>query len=185
MKAISLLQPWASLVVLGYKKIETRSWNTKYRGEVLIHASLGKKKSAIELAQYNPIFYNALQTEVEFHGFDDLPFGAIIGKVNITGTVLIQTLFGQTIVEPEDLSKTEEAFGEYKDGRFAWLLSDPVHFKKITPFKGSLNIWNFDEQICLKCGCTDDNACMGKLLGPCWWAGTNLCSHCAKGIEKL
>ncbi len=39
MKAISILQPWASLVALGHKKIETRSWNTKYRGELLIHAS--------------------------------------------------------------------------------------------------------------------------------------------------
>lgn len=39
MKVISLLQPWASLVILGHKKIETRSWNTKYRGDLLIHAS--------------------------------------------------------------------------------------------------------------------------------------------------
>ncbi len=45
MKVISLLQPWASLVVMGYKKCETRSWNTKSRGTLLIHASLGKKFS--------------------------------------------------------------------------------------------------------------------------------------------
>ena len=42
MTVISLLQPWAQLVVLGAKKIETRSWNTAFRGELLIHASLGK-----------------------------------------------------------------------------------------------------------------------------------------------
>jgi activating signal cointegrator 1 len=43
MKAISLLQPWATLVVMGVKTIETRSWQTPHRGELLIHASLGKK----------------------------------------------------------------------------------------------------------------------------------------------
>lgn len=43
MKVISIMQPWATLIVLGHKKIETRSWNTKYRGEILIHASAGKK----------------------------------------------------------------------------------------------------------------------------------------------
>lgn len=39
MKVISLRQPWALLVVLGHKKIETRSWKTTYRGDLLIHAS--------------------------------------------------------------------------------------------------------------------------------------------------
>lgn len=39
MKVISLLQPWATLAVIGQKKIETRSWSTKYRGPLLIHAS--------------------------------------------------------------------------------------------------------------------------------------------------
>ena len=43
-KVLSLIQPWASLAVLGHKKIETRSWNTKYRGELFIHASSKKNK---------------------------------------------------------------------------------------------------------------------------------------------
>jgi len=38
-KALSLYQPWAWLVVNGYKKIENRKWHTRYRGSVLIHAS--------------------------------------------------------------------------------------------------------------------------------------------------
>lgn len=39
MKALSLTQPWASLVAIGAKRIETRSWSTSYRGLVAIHAS--------------------------------------------------------------------------------------------------------------------------------------------------
>jgi hypothetical protein len=40
MKALSLHQPWASLIGLGVKTIETRSWSTKYRGPLAVHASL-------------------------------------------------------------------------------------------------------------------------------------------------
>ena len=39
MKAISLLQPWATLVSIGAKRVETRSWRTDYRGPIAIHAS--------------------------------------------------------------------------------------------------------------------------------------------------
>ena len=39
MKAISVKQPWASLIISGIKDIENRKWKTNYRGRVLIHAS--------------------------------------------------------------------------------------------------------------------------------------------------
>ena len=39
MKCLSLWQPWASLVVIGAKRFETRSWPTNYRGPLLIHAA--------------------------------------------------------------------------------------------------------------------------------------------------
>ncbi|WP_245839042.1 ASCH domain-containing protein [Yersinia kristensenii] len=42
MKALSIRQPWAWLIVNGYKDIENRTWNTKCRGPVLIHASTAK-----------------------------------------------------------------------------------------------------------------------------------------------
>ncbi len=45
MKAISLLQPWATLVMMGVKTIETRNLGTKYQGPILMHASQGKAGS--------------------------------------------------------------------------------------------------------------------------------------------
>lgn len=39
MKALSIRQPWAWLIVNGYKDIENRTWRTDYRGKLLIHAS--------------------------------------------------------------------------------------------------------------------------------------------------
>ena len=44
MKVLSIKEPWASLIMNGTKRIETRSWKTKYRGEIYIHASLSKAK---------------------------------------------------------------------------------------------------------------------------------------------
>lgn len=41
MKALSIMQPWAWLIVNGFKAVENRSWNTNFRGPLLIHA--GKK----------------------------------------------------------------------------------------------------------------------------------------------
>jgi len=66
MKALSLKQPWAELIVSGRKTIEIRKWNTHFRGEFLIHASKNTNKKA--------------ETE---HGFQDLPTGCIVGKAKL------------------------------------------------------------------------------------------------------
>jgi hypothetical protein len=50
-KALSIRQPWAWLIVNGYKDIENRSWNTKYRGRVLVHASKGMTLADYESAK--------------------------------------------------------------------------------------------------------------------------------------
>jgi hypothetical protein len=154
MKVISLLQPWASLVVIGSKQIETRSWNTKYRGPILIHASKKYSKVQMKLA-------------VEFnmkHGaglgfFEELPTGQIIGSVNLVETFSTESVFAgaggivftknSTVVVDKELrmvniTKAEEAFGDYSPARYGWLLSDPVLFKTGIPAKGSLGIWEYN-----------------------------------------
>lgn len=51
MRALTLTQPWAWLVVHGRKDIENRKWNTSFRGEFLIHAAKGMRKADYEAAQ--------------------------------------------------------------------------------------------------------------------------------------
>lgn len=94
MKVISLTQPWASLWVRGYKKIETRSWQIKnpetlkqiLREGLLVHASvtrkLGKKPNQIDCMQLcmQPYFYECIGG---MRGYYELPFGAIIGMVKL------------------------------------------------------------------------------------------------------
>lgn len=48
MKVITIKQPWATLIMQGYKRFEFRSWQTKYRGDLLIHAGKGRDKEAVK-----------------------------------------------------------------------------------------------------------------------------------------
>lgn len=133
MKALSLLQPWASLVIMGAKTIETRSWQTTYRGELLIHASSGKSGALI--AQEDPF-------KKYIADFNSLPFGAIIGKVNLVDIIPVDALpLSNRIINK--LSLEERAFGDYTKSRFAWLLEDAEMFENIIPVRGSLGLWNF------------------------------------------
>jgi len=133
MKTLSLLQPWASLVVMGVKKIETRSWKTDYRGPLLIHASLGKKGSLLSAEAPFKKFIKA---------FKSLPFGSVIGVVLLEDVVPVEHLL-LSDHELASLTMEEKAFGDYSKGRYAWLLTDPKIFDHPIPFKGTLGLWEF------------------------------------------
>lgn len=70
MKVLTIKQPWATLIMQGDKRFEFRSWQTKYRGDLLIHAGKGIDKEAMKrLERYLP---------------EELPYGKILGKVKIS-----------------------------------------------------------------------------------------------------
>lgn len=137
MKVLSLLQPWATLVVIGAKKIETRSWATQHRGELLIHASMGKSGA---LLAAEPPFTKYISN------FNELPFGAIIGQVWLEEVIQMERLFlsGARI---NQLTLEEKAFGDYSPKRYAWMLHNPIQFNSPIPAKGSLNLWEYDGEI--------------------------------------
>ena len=149
-KVISILQPWASLVVLGHKKIETRSWNTKYRGELLIHASARKIK--VDECTYN--LWGHLSKVMSSDEYLKLPYGAVIGKVNLVDVIESELVMDDRsegyYIERNCRSyewvftEQELAFGDYSPNRYCWLLSDPVLFDKPIPAKGQLGIWNWE-----------------------------------------
>ena len=60
MKAISLWQPWATLIAVGAKRLETRSWESRYQGELAIHAAKRWTADEQDLIQASP-FREALQ----------------------------------------------------------------------------------------------------------------------------
>lgn len=83
MRAISIRQPWAWLIVNGHKDIENRDWSTTYRGPVLVHASktLTQKHHRELTAQLLEQF------GIQIPAFDELLRGGIVGQVDITGCV--------------------------------------------------------------------------------------------------
>jgi hypothetical protein len=141
MKAISLWQPWASLIVSGAKKIETRSWNTNIRGRVAIHASQKRDRMSLEMMD-TPEFQDGLKVyDTSGRGkvwISDiaLTFGCIVGTVEIIDSLPIHELIGTKYDIPR-----ERAFGDWREGRWGWILQNPILFKKPIPAKGAQGFW--------------------------------------------
>ncbi len=87
MKALSIRQPWAWLIVNGYKDIENRSWNTKFRGPVLIHAS-SKRPTVAEVKAARSILEQTHGWEValKMPSPEHFELGGFVGIATITGT---------------------------------------------------------------------------------------------------
>jgi hypothetical protein len=81
-KALSIRQPWAWLIVNGHKDIENRSWTTRFRGEILVHASKGMTQD-----EYLEADIIAAENGVTIPPFKELERGGIVGKVTITDCV--------------------------------------------------------------------------------------------------
>jgi activating signal cointegrator 1 len=124
-KAISLPQPWASLIPMGLKQHETRSSATSYRGPLLICSA--KKTSAQQQQIYAQIFYKYqiyLAETDNWLDWDDLPRGCAVSLVNLTDCIPMTPTFINE--QPE----TEIDCGDWQVGRFAWKLEN---VRRITP----------------------------------------------------
>ena len=130
MKALSLFQPWATLVILGIKGWETRTWKPSglVIGErIAIHAAKGWTSDEIECA-LELASLNILPPDT------DLPRGAIIGTVRFTG-------YRPTAdMHPGEI---EALLGDYTPGRFAWGLADPHEYVRPIPARGALGLWDW------------------------------------------
>lgn len=143
MKAISLIQPYATLIMLGYKALETRSWQTSHRGNLVIHASAGKPDWARQVCETD--FY--IRAALDKHGlsFADLPRGAVLGTVGVRGMhVIDQQLISR-------LSPMELACGDYRmPGRFAWELFAPVALPAPIACRGALSVWEVPQEVAVQ-----------------------------------
>lgn len=88
MKALSLWQPWATLIAVGAKTFETRSWSTDYRGPLLIHAS--KNTDGLYAARTYP-FRDAL-LKAGYERPDDLPLGICIALCDLVTVVPVESV---------------------------------------------------------------------------------------------
>lgn len=147
-KALTILQPWASLIALGAKRIETRSWYTSYRGPMAIHA--GRSRKFINIAHQEP-FFSALKTISQPIGDCPLPIDVLlpVGEVvAVCRLVNCKEIDNTTLhpwrFNPEELSEQEKAFGDFTLGRYAWILEDVRMLPEPIPAKGRLGLWNWE-----------------------------------------
>lgn len=143
MRCITLMQPWATLVALGAKKIETRSWRTPYRGPLAIHAAKSFPKWAREIC-LEPDFAVEL-------GPDTLPLGTIVATCRLVACIPTRELQENRVIQVDPvarcpdfyLDETERRFGDYAPGRWAWLLADVEPEPAPVPAKGALGLWEW------------------------------------------
>jgi len=127
MKALTVREPWASLIINGYKKYEFRSWKTNYRGKILIHSGQNIEKNNIKrFEKYNLEYIS----------------GAIIGEVELTDCVLVDENLEKKLIKdnPEVYKKTDNP------RKYAWKFDKIVKYNNPIFVKGQLGLWNYDEK---------------------------------------
>jgi hypothetical protein len=134
-KAVSLWQPWASLVAFGIKFHETRHWTTNYRGPLAICAArvVDTVGAPEELCQ------RVLGRD----WVNTVPTGAVVAIVNLTG------------VKPADQVETtqdDRMAGNFSAGRFAWVLEDVQRLDQPIPIVGRQGLFNWTVPEVLKVG---------------------------------
>jgi hypothetical protein len=147
MKALTLTQPWATLVAIGAKTVETRSWETNYRGPLAIHAAKGYPRHCQNLI-YVPSFDEALSKG----GYPKheaitrpLPLGAVVATAELIGCHQIGTdvQSGTSLFTLIDRPDAEFPFGDYRAGRWAWVLDNIKKLEHPIPAKGMLGLWEW------------------------------------------
>jgi hypothetical protein len=142
MKALTIKQPWASLIVEGIKDIENRTWRTNFRGRIYVHCS---KPTKFDVQMTDPQTIAAMP--VLKQAFDGtMAFGAIIGEVDIIDCVLnhssIWAEHKATKIKTVDGVKTEVEVPVWN-----WVLANPVKYDKpILNVKGALSFWEFNRE---------------------------------------
>lgn len=131
MKAITLWQPWASLVALGHKSFETRSWGTSYRGPILIHAA----KKHLGPDNLSGTFKKTLRHVDTTGELNRPPLGVVVALADLAWVKPSEriALF--------EMGSYEKIFGDFSDGRFAWKLLNVRRLARPIPARGMQRLW--------------------------------------------
>lgn len=127
MKVITIKQPFASLIAEGYKLYEFRTWKTKYRGEIFIHAGKGVDKKAMQKFAHLHLQY---------------PCGAIIAKANLVDCIPIHQEEREMLRQKDPLVYGSIITHTEWEG-FGFQLENIQKIKPI-PINGKLSLWDYE-----------------------------------------
>lgn len=195
MRAVTVHQPWATLIAIGAKTIETRSWATRYRGPLAIHAAAYGRSvtrwgadgtrttlGGYTIQRYGPTLY---MTGDRHPGPTALPLGAVVATCELVDVVPIHEQFcghagevaGQAVaivhwpvdyltpalalIDPNGSGVSDKPvkvtdaigdypFGDYRCGRYAWLLGDVRPLDPPAPAAGRQRLWTWQRETATK-----------------------------------
>lgn len=127
MKVITIKQPFATLIKEGLKEYEFRTWKTKYRGDILIHAGKSIDKKAMKKFEHLNLEY---------------PTGCIIAKATITDCILVDDNFRKELQEKNDLVYS----GIIKHTEWKGYGFKLENIERVEPIEinGKLSLWDYD-----------------------------------------
>ena len=125
MKCLSVSQPFANLIISGQKSIELRNWNTKFRGEFLIHSPMKIRREDCKRLKID----TNLQT------------GVIIGKATIYDVKKYSSL--KEVIQDK---KFHLASTKICNKKYGFMLKNPKAFKIPIPMKGKLGFFDIEIQ---------------------------------------
>lgn len=140
MKALSLWQPWASLMALGVKRIETRGWYMAHRGPLAIHATSSWDVRATRFLRggsYEAGLIRELLEERGIRSWIDLPLGAVVCTVEV-----VDCLATQVLLANDQVNKTELACGDFRPGRYGIVTANVAAFDRPISAKGRQGLWD-------------------------------------------
>lgn len=133
MKALTICQPYASLICNGQKRIENRSWPTNYRGPLLIHA--GKNKDWLKT-------WNVRRDGQLPH---PLPMGAVVGLAKLVACYHLPSIRQNKIQLPQQHSWIPHH--RHTEGPALWVLEDVQRLREPIPWNGKQGLWDPAELI--------------------------------------
>ena len=173
MKAITLYQPYASLIAVGVKRFETRSWATNYRGPIAIHAGMKEYSADTKagLAVWHGVVdvmgqdcwdIRALDRSIRFMEgdgrgvyHDQFPKGAMVATAELVECYQVDRIFERSVDERiyaifrghqqlTRISSHERLFGDWTPGRYAWELANVQPLPAPVPALGKQGLWNWE-----------------------------------------
>ena len=156
MRALTLHQPWASLIALGHKTTETRSWPAP--------ESLVGSRIAIHAARRRPRRDEWNDRVAEALAGMDLPLGVIVATARVDGCVRVLSNGFAKLSEPADPGKVwvvdrfgqehrdayrmnSDPYGDYSEGRWIWLLSRVRTVEPPIEARGRRDVWTLPRDV--------------------------------------
>lgn len=132
-RALSVIQPWADLIGWGAKSLETRSWQTNWRGPIAIHAS--SRVLDLSLAGFGPLLREAVDRNLWPTRPDR--------RGSIVAVAVVRQVWRTDMLRERcaDLIRKESHLGDFSPGRYAWALVDVLQLERPVPCRGAQGLW--------------------------------------------